>query len=271
MPRQPNRRTDHGPLLPLPQAWGALIGRKFGHLTVIGYTGVMTKHKQRKITCRCDCSAGYYVDVLRHALESSNTTSCGCVQSESVRASNRARSGHPPLTGRTTNPLYQVWASIKRRCFNPECAAYKDYGGRGITMYGPWAESFEVFQAYVEGVLGPRPSPDHSLDRPNNDGNYQPGNFRWATKKQQARNTRRSKIHEINGEHKPMMEWIEIARHHGSAICANTVKNRIYHLAWTLDDALATPAGFGGPITDRVPWTKTESYQSYLKSKETQP
>lgn len=86
-------------------------------------------------------------------------------------------------------PLYGVWEAIKRRCYNPNQPAYKNYGGRGITMCDRWRNSY---QAFVED-MGPKPSPKHSIDRINNDGNYEPGNCRWATAREQNLNQRRSK------------------------------------------------------------------------------
>ena len=85
--------------------------------------------------------------------------------------------------------VYKLWTAIKDRCFNEKCKEYKYYGGRGITMYEPWRNDFQAFY----DVVGEPPTPKHSFDRfPNNDGNYEPGNWRWATKSEQARNTRTS-------------------------------------------------------------------------------
>jgi len=88
---------------------------------------------------------------------------------------------------------YNIWKGMKKRCSNPKTPAYKDYGGRGIRVCDEWIKSFTSF---FESV-GPRPSLEFTLDRINNDGNYEPGNVRWATKIQQANNTRRNK--KMNG------------------------------------------------------------------------
>src|SRR5262245_10496757 len=87
--------------------------------------------------------------------------------------------------GMANSPEYQAWNSAKQRCTNPNDGSYSRYGGRGIRMCDEWVNSFEAFYNYI----GPRPSSNHSLDRyPNNDGNYEPGNCRWATKSEQAKN-----------------------------------------------------------------------------------
>jgi hypothetical protein len=84
------------------------------------------------------------------------------------------------------HPLYATWMSVKARCFNEKHYTYRNYGARGITLYPAWRDSFEAFLAGV----GTRPSPKHSIDRINNDGNYEPGNVRWATAKEQSQNKR---------------------------------------------------------------------------------
>ncbi|HZW04267.1 MAG TPA: hypothetical protein VFF68_10095 [Anaerolineaceae bacterium] len=92
--------------------------------------------------------------------------------------------------GRYTK-LYWVYAAIKQRCMNPNNKRFKDYGGRGITLYPEWANDYASFREYINKVLGPKPSPVHSLDRIDNDKGYEPGNLRWATPSTQNKNTRR--------------------------------------------------------------------------------
>lgn len=109
---------------------------------------------------------------------------------------------HGAATGGVTKE-YQIWADMKRRCFNPNHPRYDLYGGRGITVCKEWKESFEAWHDYI----GPRPTRKHSQDRIDNDGNYEPGNVRWATERQQQRNKRTSRLITFKGKTKTLAEW----------------------------------------------------------------
>lgn len=116
-----------------------------------------------------------------------------CSYTCSAKAKAAARGGlrdrnHPQWRGGISrHPLYHIWQAMKDRCLNPRNSRYRHYGGRGITVCPQWVNSFEQFLADV----GEKPSPELSIDRIDNDGNYEPGNVRWATKSQQSANTRR--------------------------------------------------------------------------------
>ncbi|HEY9737554.1 MAG TPA: hypothetical protein V6D06_14770 [Trichocoleus sp.] len=120
---------------------------------------------------------------------------------------------------------------MKSRCHNPNNAAYDRYGGRGIVVCDRWRESFENFYA----DMGPRPSEQHSIDRINNDGNYEPGNCRWATDKQQSRNTRRNRLLTYNGETLFLDEWAERL-----SISKHTLQTRLWR-GWSVEEAFETP------------------------------
>jgi hypothetical protein len=107
--------------------------------------------------------------------------------------SNLGKEDRMPRRKRTigTHAECQRWRNIKQRCFNKSRTGYENWGGRGITMHGPWINNFELFYSDLMAEIGPRPSLRHTLDRKDNDGNYEPGNLRWATYEEQAANRRK--------------------------------------------------------------------------------
>jgi hypothetical protein len=144
----------------------------------------------RVTPCRCDC--GTERDVLTFLLVSGRSQSCGCLKREQVSTlvkRTRWKDSH----GRSGTPLYQLWRRIRRRCYDPKAHNYRYYGGRGITVCDAWRNDAGAFIAWIEANLGPCP-PGRSLDRVNNDGNYEPGNLRWATRSQQVRNRRAARL-----------------------------------------------------------------------------
>ena len=129
-------------------------------------------------------------------------------------------------------PEYATWERMKARCYMPNHNSYKNYGGRGIVVCDAWRNSFASFLS----DMGKRPSENHSLDRINNDGNYEPGNCKWSTAKDQARNRRNSLLVEIDGQRKTLAEWCEI---YGTS--HNRTRDRIVDLGWPPLMALTTP------------------------------
>lgn len=157
-----------------------LTGQRFGMLVAIRPT---VRKGLRAWVCDCEC--GVTTIVLTGQLRSGNTRSCGC-RKRAVLGESTVRHG---LHG---TYLYATWKGIRNRCYNKRGPNYRLWGGRGITMAPEWAD-FASFIAYINKYLGPRPSPKHSLDRKDNDGNYEPGNLRWATQAEQNANSRRWK------------------------------------------------------------------------------
>lgn len=125
------------------------------------------------------------------------------------------------------NKLYQVWCQIKGRCLNPSNQAYKNYGGRGVTLCERWLE-FDNFLA----DMGERPT-GMTLERVDNNKGYSPDNCRWASRAEQNRNTRKNRLFTIDGQTKIFAEWIR-----ESGLKPSTVSQRFYVYKWPLERAL---------------------------------
>lgn len=170
-------------------------GQRFGRLTVIRRANKEGEGRPRWL-CRCDCGSNTVVesrDLRRYKIKS-----CGCYVRERIKEFNALsfpRLSHGDTRNGRLSPEYHTWASMIKRCTNRNCWAWKNYGGRGITVCDRWRDSFENFLADMGrrplGRNGKRPL--YTLDRINNDGHYEPGNCRWATWKEQAQNTRKAK------------------------------------------------------------------------------
>lgn len=137
------------------------------------------------------------------------------------------------MTKLSKTPEYSSWQQAKGRCFRENSPDYHRYGGRGITMCVRWRESFEAFLS----DMGQKPTPDHSLDRKDNNDDYRPGNCRWATRKEQQNNLRTSVIIAYNGELKTLKQWCE---HLG--LKYTLIYTRLFKLKWTTEKAFITPS-----------------------------
>lgn len=177
-----------------------LDGKRFGRLLVVCRDSKST-NRQTVWACKCDC--GNEVLVSHGSLTTGNSKSCGCLRADTVRA---MRLSHGHRTGRRRSPEYTVWQCIKERCYNPRNKRYGDYGGRGISVCKRWLDSFEHFLSDI----GPRPSSEHSIERRDNSGNYDPENCVWATRRQQGRNKRNNIRLKLDGETHTLVEWGEI-------------------------------------------------------------
>lgn len=163
-----------------------LVGRRFGRLTVVkegprAACGVIRWH------CVCDCG-GTSLSATGNLRRTNGAKSCGCLHRERTVAAltKDYELGAPRPT------MIFVWRAMKQRCFSPRCKAYANYGGRGITVCERWLNGEDGKTGLECFVLdmGPKPTPEHSIDRIDNDGNYEPGNCRWATAKEQRSNQR---------------------------------------------------------------------------------
>lgn len=213
-----------------------LTGREFGRWTVIRYYDKITyKYGSRGSTCLrwlCRCRCGNEKVVRGNTLTNGTSVSCRCYQKEFQRAAKTIH-GHSASVDNAQRgtPEYHAWSHMMQRCFNSACPEYHNYGGRGITVCSRW----RIAEHFIADV-GARPSPKHSLDRfPDNDGNYEPRNVRWATTKEQMRNQRRNVWVEWKGRRQIVKDWaLEMG------VNPHTLGERIRR-KWTVERAMTTP------------------------------
>jgi len=176
-----------------------LTGFKYGRLKVLSCYMYNYGNVNRS-TCDCICDCGNKKTYLTSNIVTGNVKSCGCFRKEiGERSYTHNMSKNKGIT-------YNVWDGMKSRCFNVKNIGYPDYGGRGITVCDRWRSNFLYF---IED-MGQRPSKKHSIERINNDGDYEPSNCRWATTKEQSRNTRRTVWINYEGVKLCQKDFIEI-------------------------------------------------------------
>lgn len=196
-------------------------GHTYGRLTVMSYAG----SRKGSALWLCLCTCGTERTVLGTELAIGNSTSCGCWTQEKHKTAAKTH-------GRSWTAEWRVWVGIKTRCTNSNVKAYHRYGGRGITMCQRWQQSFQAFYA----DMGPKPSPSHSIERINNDGNYEKANCQWATPTKQSRNRRSNHRVTFMGKTLSLVEWAEL-----QGITYGTLKSRLTNLGWSVEQALTTP------------------------------
>jgi hypothetical protein len=195
------------------------IGQRFGRLTV---SAVAYKRKKKTyVHCLCEC--GKETVALIEHLQSGHTTSCGCYNAECIGGRRRTH-------GLSASREYRIWQGMHARCNNLELEKYHCYGGRGIRVCERWAS----FAAFIED-MGMSSSPKHEIERIDNNGHYEPGNCRWATRKEQMRNTRKNRLITFRGETLPLIVWSERT---GLSVSAITHRLKV---GWSVELALTTP------------------------------
>jgi hypothetical protein len=170
------------------------IDTRVGRWKVIGPPEWRQDKHQRRMMIPCECTCGTKRLVMAQVLRRNHSEdlSCGCWKRErtaTIVSETRWRDSHGRAAG-DKDPLYRLWLRIKRRCYDPNAHNYRWYGALGVKMADEWLNDAGAFIAYVERELGPRPSPQHSIDRYPPDADYAPGKIRWNDPAGQARNRR---------------------------------------------------------------------------------
>lgn len=192
-----------------------LSNKKIGRWTFVKF------HGYGKWLVRCDC--GKEKILYASNIKKGNSVSCGCYR----------REHHPRKThGLTRTPVYFAWRNMLNRCYNKKVDSFKSHGARGIKVCNSWKNSFEDF--YKD--IGFTYKPGLSLDRINNNGNYEPGNCRWVNNEIQMNNKRTTHFFEVDGKKMTIKQWAEEV-----GMNKNTLANRVYALGWSIKKAINTP------------------------------
>lgn len=210
-------------MIELPSKARDITGHRFGRLIAVK---PVAEDKWKQIIWLCQCDCGKTKEIRGKHLWSNKINSCGCFRIE-IGSIRNTKHGHAKKD-RVTRTFHS-WQGILARCLNKNSSRYSDYGGRGITVCERWLK-FENFLA----DMGECPD-GLSIDRINNGGNYELGNCRWSTPKEQSRNKRSNHIIEYDGQKKPLCVWAELF-----GISQDLLGSRISN-GWDIHRALVTP------------------------------
>lgn len=208
-----------------------ISNKKFGKLLAVKRCTNMSGKTAWE--CKCDC--GNITFVTTSNLTCNRIRSCGCLKIKQLLDRSTTHNQRHTV-------LYSVWRGLRQRCNNPKHASYHNYGGRGITVCEEWDKSFQAFYdwSYANGYSTENQKDEKlklTIDRIDNNGNYEPSNCRWVDRKTQTRNMRTTRFITFNGQNKSVSEWCEIY-----GIKLQTFNTRIRN-GWSIEEALTKPLG----------------------------
>lgn len=224
-----------------------VAGQKFGRLEFIKDAGYSTK-KKPLIEVKCECD-GKVIICDKGNVTSGHIVSCGCRKLEILKKQQKKKHGHSLSENGKATKEYDAWRAMKKRCLDPKNDSYERYGARGITICEQWLTSFITFLADV----GEAPTKEHSIDRINNEGNYEPGNVKWSTAEEQANNRRNNHNITIGTETKNIKQWAKVY-----GIDNNLAGERL-RAGWSVERT------FTEPVNDN--WT-IENYKARKKEED---
>lgn len=200
-----------------------LTGKKFGRLLVLERIENKTyKCGASTVQYLCECECGSKTIVLAYRLRRGTTKSCGCLRRDMGKES-LFKHGHGG------ERIYRIWVHMRERCEKPNVREYEHYGGRGITVCDEWKNNFEPF---YEWAITHGYEESLTIDRIDTNGNYEPSNCRWSTKKAQANNRRNNRFLTYNGQCKNVTQWAE-----EKGINPNTLFTQLER-GWSVERAL---------------------------------
>lgn len=202
-----------------------IVGQKFGKLLIL--TDNERKNNTSNLYCRCLCDCGNEKLIRKSCILNGNTKSCGCLAKD-------AHKNRESYHGDSDTTEYTTYTCMKYRCYNPKNHAYKDYGGRGITVCDRWMGK-NGYKNFISD-MGYKNNPELTLERIDNEKGYSPENCIWATRKAQATNRRTTTKYKYLGKELTLNEWSK-----STGIHKSTLYYRVIMLKWSIKKAIETP------------------------------
>lgn len=200
-------------------------GARFGRLTVISIHTNASRLRETRWLCGCDC--GKQKVISYQCLREGKSKSCGCLRSEVTSRRTRTH-------GMRNSPEFSIWTNMRRRCSDPTNKHYADYGGRGIHVCRRWNTSFKHFLS----DMGCRPTRHHTIDRLDNNRDYDPLNCKWSTQIEQANNRRGNVLLDYLGAKFTVRQLMPLCT---NGISFNTLRSRILERGWSVEGAISVP------------------------------